>query len=93
MGTRVRHQRWGSRIAVALSVLAGVLFVAAGIAGRDVLSVVAGVLIPVVVLVLVGPLTRWLRRGDGPYATRSDGDDARETYVRLRHTGGNSYGR
>lgn len=93
MGMTPRQQVWGTRIAVGLSLLAAVLFVAAGIASDDMVTVAGGVAVPVVVLFLAGPATRWMRRGEGPYATRSETDEGRETYVRLRQNGGNSTGR
>lgn len=84
---------WRRGLALVLTLLVGAAGVTVGIVRGDPLTALAGVVFAVVVFVIAGPLTRWLRRGDGPYATRSETDDEREAYARLRHNGGNGYGR
>ncbi|MGG5257207.1 hypothetical protein [Phycicoccus avicenniae] len=85
--------RWRRVLALTLTLVVGAAGVGVGIARGDVLTAVAGIVFVVVMLVIAGPLTRWLRRGEGPYRTRPQVDDEREDYVRLRHNGGNGYGR
>ncbi|MBR7742239.1 hypothetical protein KC207_02885 [Phycicoccus sp. BSK3Z-2] len=81
------------RVAIVCTALVAVLFGTAGIVTGDLGTTLIGVGFVVVMVVLSVPGLRWLRRGDGPHATRSAADEDRETYVHLRHTGGNSNGR
>ena len=81
------------RVAVVCTALFAGAFVAAGLASGDLGAMAIGIGFVVVMVVLSVPGLRWLRRGHGPHATRSRADEDRETYVHLRHTGGNSNGR
>jgi membrane protein implicated in regulation of membrane protease activity len=82
----------GAVVAMLLSLFAGAMFVWSGLRHDDLSYLAVGAAFPVVTALLLWPVTRWLRRGDGPHPTRSTDDDGREAYVRLRHSGGNSSG-
>ncbi len=88
MGMTGRHQVLGILVGLMFSLFAGGMFVWSGVRSGDRGDVLIGVAIPFVFLLLAGPVTRWLRRGDGPHPTRGGEDDDRERYVRLRHSGG-----
>ncbi len=81
-----------NRVGAAVMVLLGLTTVVVGVVTGDVAMAVAGAVFVVAVGLVLGPLLRWLRRGEGPHSTRGRADDDREAYVRLRHNGGNGFG-
>ena len=93
MGRTSRQPVVGIVVGLLMSLFAGVMFVWSGLRSGDRTDVVIGVVIPLLFLVVAGPLTRWLRRGDGPYPTQGREDEDREAHLRLRHSGGNGDGR
>ena len=84
--------RWRRLLALACTLTVGGLGVWGGIASDDPVLVGVAVGFVVVVLLLGGPVLRWLRRGDGPYATSGEADRSREEYLRIRYPGDNRGG-